>query len=97
MYMDEGKDTIILAGAEYGSGSSRDWAAKGPYLQVREFVESPYKWGSLLAKAALCVVVFCWLVSYFGSCNDYLAMLVIWLVCISQMYGGAHEALFHRG
>jgi len=21
-----------LAGAEYGSGSSRDWAAKGPYL-----------------------------------------------------------------
>lgn len=25
---------IILAGAEYGSGSSRDWAAKGPYLQV---------------------------------------------------------------
>ncbi|KAJ0111734.1 hypothetical protein Patl1_02023 [Pistacia atlantica] len=25
-------DTIILAGAEYGSGSSRDWAAKGPML-----------------------------------------------------------------
>lgn len=24
---------IILAGQEYGSGSSRDWAAKGPYLQ----------------------------------------------------------------
>jgi aconitate hydratase len=22
-----------LAGLEYGSGSSRDWAAKGPYLQ----------------------------------------------------------------
>lgn len=21
-----------MAGAEYGSGSSRDWAAKGPYL-----------------------------------------------------------------
>ncbi|CAM6049036.1 unnamed protein product [Sphagnum compactum] len=32
-YKDEGADTIILAGAEYGSGSSRDWAAKGPYLQ----------------------------------------------------------------
>ncbi|XP_039021050.1 LOW QUALITY PROTEIN: aconitate hydratase 1-like [Hibiscus syriacus] len=26
------QDTIILAGAEYGSGSSRDWAAKGPML-----------------------------------------------------------------
>ncbi len=25
-------DTIVLAGKEYGSGSSRDWAAKGPYL-----------------------------------------------------------------
>ncbi|MFM7260163.1 MAG: aconitase family protein, partial [bacterium] len=24
--------TIILAGKEYGTGSSRDWAAKGPYL-----------------------------------------------------------------
>jgi aconitase A len=33
-YKAEGADTIILAGAEYGSGSSRDWAAKGPYLQV---------------------------------------------------------------
>ena len=25
---------IVLAGAEYGSGSSRDWAAKGPMLLV---------------------------------------------------------------
>ena len=24
--------TIVLAGKEYGTGSSRDWAAKGPYL-----------------------------------------------------------------
>lgn len=32
-YRDNGVPTIILAGAEYGSGSSRDWAAKGPYLQ----------------------------------------------------------------
>ena len=31
-YQKEGHPTIILAGAEYGSGSSRDWAAKGPYL-----------------------------------------------------------------
>lgn len=33
-YKSEGHDTIILAGAEYGSGSSRDWAAKGPMLLV---------------------------------------------------------------
>jgi aconitate hydratase len=32
-YQKEGKGMIILAGKEYGSGSSRDWAAKGPYLQ----------------------------------------------------------------
>ena len=31
-YQKESHQTIILAGAEYGSGSSRDWAAKGPYL-----------------------------------------------------------------
>eukprot|EP00163_Fabomonas_tropica_P025068 TRINITY_DN431_c0_g1_i1.p1 TRINITY_DN431_c0_g1~~TRINITY_DN431_c0_g1_i1.p1 ORF type:complete len:791 (-),score=313.19 TRINITY_DN431_c0_g1_i1:173-2545(-) len=32
-YQSENTPLIILAGAEYGSGSSRDWAAKGPYLQ----------------------------------------------------------------
>lgn len=32
-YKKEGHQLIVLAGAEYGSGSSRDWAAKGPYLQ----------------------------------------------------------------
>lgn len=24
--------TVVLGGSEYGSGSSRDWAAKGPFL-----------------------------------------------------------------
>jgi len=32
-YQTEGVPTIILAGKEYGTGSSRDWAAKGPMLQ----------------------------------------------------------------
>ena len=32
-YVNEGQPMILLAGKEYGSGSSRDWAAKGPYLQ----------------------------------------------------------------
>jgi len=31
-YKKDGQELIVLAGAEYGSGSSRDWAAKGPYL-----------------------------------------------------------------
>ncbi len=32
-YKNEKIPTIIIAGKEYGSGSSRDWAAKGPKLQ----------------------------------------------------------------
>ena len=32
-YADAGIPLIVLAGKEYGSGSSRDWAAKGPFLQ----------------------------------------------------------------
>ena len=32
-YQQEGHQLVVLAGKEYGSGSSRDWAAKGPYLQ----------------------------------------------------------------
>ena len=31
-YAERGTPLIILAGKEYGSGSSRDWAAKGPRL-----------------------------------------------------------------
>jgi aconitate hydratase len=31
-YADEGVPLCVLAGKEYGSGSSRDWAAKGPRL-----------------------------------------------------------------
>jgi aconitate hydratase len=32
-YKAEGVPTVVLAGKEYGTGSSRDWAAKGPLLQ----------------------------------------------------------------
>ena len=32
-YKESDTPLIILAGKEYGTGSSRDWAAKGPYLQ----------------------------------------------------------------
>ena len=36
-YQAEGVALCVLAGKEYGSGSSRDWAAKGPRLQGIEF------------------------------------------------------------
>ncbi len=31
-YMKEGKETVIVAGKQYGTGSSRDWAAKVTFL-----------------------------------------------------------------
>jgi len=43
-YMKDGHALIILGGKEYGSGSSRDWAAKGPYLQgVRAVVAESFE------------------------------------------------------
>ena len=33
-YRSEGRPLIVLAGKDYGSGSSRDWAAKGPWMLV---------------------------------------------------------------
>jgi aconitate hydratase len=43
-YRDEGVPLLVFAGAEYGSGSSRDWAAKGPaLLGVRAVVAESFE------------------------------------------------------
>ena len=43
-YADEGVPLILLAGREYGTGSSRDWAAKGPMLLgVRAVIAESYE------------------------------------------------------
>ncbi|MFK5913183.1 MAG: aconitate hydratase AcnA [Woeseiaceae bacterium] len=43
-YQKEGVASIILAGKEYGSGSSRDWAAKGPrLLGVKAVIAESYE------------------------------------------------------
>ncbi|MDH4146993.1 MAG: aconitate hydratase AcnA [Acidimicrobiia bacterium] len=43
-YREDGTPTVILGGKEYGSGSSRDWAAKGPALQgVRAVIAQSYE------------------------------------------------------
>ena len=43
-YREAGVPLIIIAGKEYGSGSSRDWAAKGPkLLGVRAVVAESYE------------------------------------------------------
>ncbi|MFY9937695.1 MAG: aconitate hydratase AcnA [Silvibacterium sp.] len=43
-YAERGTPLVILAGKEYGSGSSRDWAAKGPkLLGVRAVIAESYE------------------------------------------------------
>jgi len=43
-YLAEGTPTIVIAGKEYGSGSSRDWAAKGPnLLGVKAVIAESYE------------------------------------------------------
>merc|ERR1719289_609979 len=43
-YKEEKRSLIILAGKEYGSGSSRDWAAKGPWmLGIKAVIAESYE------------------------------------------------------
>jgi aconitate hydratase len=43
-YIAEGVPLVVIAGKEYGSGSSRDWAAKGPLLLgVRVVIAESYE------------------------------------------------------
>src|SRR5438067_871824 len=43
-YLEEGTPLVVLAGREYGSGSSRDWAAKCPKLPgVRAVIAESYE------------------------------------------------------
>ena len=62
-YKQEGRQLIILAGKDYGSGSSRDWAAKGPWMLVRPF------------SGHHCVNCLC--ASRVSSCNTDMLILVI--------------------
>lgn len=44
LYRDQGVPLVVLAGKEYGTGSSRDWAAKGPsLLGVRAVIAESYE------------------------------------------------------
>jgi aconitate hydratase len=43
-YMADGIPLVVIAGKEYGSGSSRDWAAKGPLLLgIRAVIAESYE------------------------------------------------------
>jgi len=57
-YISEGTPLIVLAGKEYGSGSSRDWAAKGPFLMVSVFNNLKLKQNSLKIYADFLLYLF---------------------------------------
>ncbi len=43
-YQADGTDLVVLAGSEYGTGSSRDWAAKGTFLLgVKAVIATSYE------------------------------------------------------
>ena len=43
-YKQDGHGTVVIGGKEYGTGSSRDWAAKGPKLQgVRAVITESFE------------------------------------------------------
>jgi aconitate hydratase len=43
-YREEGTPLIAIVGKDYGCGSSRDWAAKGPYLQgIKAVIAESYE------------------------------------------------------
>src|SRR5438094_1154540 len=43
-YREAGVPLVVIAGKEYGSGSSRDWAAKGPrLLGIRAVIAESYE------------------------------------------------------
>ena len=43
-YKKDGHGTVVIGGKEYGTGSSRDWAAKGPKLQgVRAVITESFE------------------------------------------------------
>ena len=43
-YIEDGTPLVVIAGKEYGTGSSRDWAGKGPQLQgVKAVIAESYE------------------------------------------------------
>lgn len=44
LYKRDGHDLIVIAGKEYGTGSSRDWAAKGPWkLGIKAIIAESFE------------------------------------------------------
>lgn len=53
-YQQAGLPLIVLAGKEYGSGSSRDWAAKGPFLLVSVTCRDPSRQAQESVRCLFC-------------------------------------------
>ncbi len=89
-YLVEGTPLIVLAGKEYGSGSSRDWAAKGPrLLGVRAVIAESYE---RIHRSNLLMMGIVPLQFIDGQNRESLGLDGSELFLISGLEGGATEA-----
>ncbi|KAL7212161.1 hypothetical protein ACSBR2_014934 [Camellia fascicularis] len=75
-YKAAGQDTTVLAGAESGNESSRDWAAKGPMLLVSIVI-----WALELVRTSPSILD-CIVLSSAPFSNYWNVTGIIWLMCI---------------
>ncbi|MGD0166642.1 MAG: aconitate hydratase [Gaiellaceae bacterium] len=89
-YLAEGTALIVLAGKEYGSGSSRDWAAKGPrLLGVRAVIAESYE---RIHRSNLLMMGIVPLQFRPGECREALGLGGRELYSIAGLGGQAREA-----
>ena len=88
-YIEEGKPLIVLAGKEYGSGSSRDWAAKGPWMLVCQSLCHSVNHYVILS----IIMSFCQ--SLCHDTNRYVILSVIMLLCQSLCQSLCHSVNYY--
>ncbi len=95
-YLDEGTPLVVLAGKEYGTGSSRDWAAKGPkLLGVKAVIAESYE---RIHRSNLLMMGILPLVYAGGESRESLGLTGEEVFAIEGVAGGdAHEVTVRAG
>ena len=95
-YLSEGTPLIVLAGKEYGTGSSRDWAAKGPkLLGVKAVIAESYE---RIHRSNLLMMGILPLVYAGGESRESLGLTGEEVFAIEGVAGGdAHEVTVRAG
>jgi len=95
-YLAEGTPLVVLAGKEYGTGSSRDWAAKGPkLLGVKAVIAESYE---RIHRSNLLMMGILPLVYRDGETRESLGLTGEEVFAIEGIDGGdAHEVTVRAG